>query len=193
MLSQKKPFAINDIVQNLHNKVTKAETTRILETLVEMDKITSRTFGKIVIYSCKDPPIDFETEYNDSSIDEKYSYETLAQLTEEIMELERDKNKLKKDLQGVLKEPSNEQLTNEISNLKSEIETAIQRMKNIEENSNPENEEECEQIMKVAKNIEKEIKSRNKNFKELYIIIKDQVKPKSMDEFLENLGIEEFQ
>lgn len=42
LVSQYKPFAINDIVQNLHNKVAKTAAVKALESLASAGRITTK-------------------------------------------------------------------------------------------------------------------------------------------------------
>jgi len=80
---------------------------KILEELVQDDKIILKTFGKILIYSSKDVDINYEEEFGKNELEGKYSYQCLTQLNEELMELSRDETTAKKELEETLKIPTN--------------------------------------------------------------------------------------
>lgn len=83
-MSQYKPFSVNDIVQNLHNKVTKTTATKALENLVNEKRIVSKTFGKIIIYSCNEQDTALPSNIDPSQFD----FETVLQLRNDLIELE---------------------------------------------------------------------------------------------------------
>ncbi|CAB4256750.1 similar to Saccharomyces cerevisiae YGL033W HOP2 Meiosis-specific protein that localizes to chromosomes [Maudiozyma barnettii] len=192
LCSQRKPFAINDIVQNLHGKITKNDTVKILEELVQDDKIILKTFGKILIYSSKDVDINYEEEFGKNELEGKYSYQCLTQLNEELMELSRDETTAKKELEETLKIPTNEQLRLDVQQLEMEVENFQESLKNVKENTNAETRLECTHILNTTISLEKEIRLRKKIFNNIVLIIKDQVRPKSMKEFMEDIGVENY-
>lgn len=184
--TQYKPFAINDIVQNLHNKVSKPTALKALETLVSEDKIVSKTFGKVVIYSCKDMDLAVKEGEN------HYTFEELVQLREELMEVERDKASVQNAVNDLLKEPGNNQLENEIITMKNEIVKEEEVLKGLNVDRNPEEEKLISEIQERQKLLEKVINSRKKMVKDLIGIIKYQINPKNLIEFLEDIGVEQI-
>ncbi|SMN22507.1 similar to Saccharomyces cerevisiae YGL033W HOP2 Meiosis-specific protein that localizes to chromosomes [Maudiozyma saulgeensis] len=192
LCSQRKPFAINDIVQNLHGKITKNDTIKILDELVQEDKIALRTFGKILIYSSKDLPINYEEEFGKNDLEGKYSYQTLTQLNEEVMEVSRDESTVKKELEEILKVPTNEQLKVEVQQFETDVENFQESLKSVKENTNAETRLECTYILNTTISLEKEIRLRKKIFNNIALIIKDQVRPKSMKDFMEDIGVENY-
>jgi len=165
---------------------------KILEELVQDDKIILKTFGKILIYSSKDVDINYEEEFGKNELEGKYSYQCLTQLNEELMELSRDETTAKKELEETLKIPTNEQLRLDVQQLEMEVENFQESLKNVKENTNAETRLECTHILNTTISLEKEIRLRKKIFNNIVLIIKDQVRPKSMKEFMEDIGVENY-
>lgn len=174
----------------MHNKITKTEVARVLEDLSSSEKITSRAFGKVLIYSSKDNPIDYEKEFGDRSIERKYEYQSLIQLNEELMEVSRDETVVRKELEDLGKIPTNERLNQDVSIFEKDVITLQESIASIKENANTEQRLECTHIQNSIDSLEKEVKLRRKIFNNITSIIKDQVRPKSMNDFMEELGIE---
>ncbi|CCF58955.1 hypothetical protein KAFR_0F03590 [Kazachstania africana CBS 2517] len=182
--TQFKPFAINDIVQNLHNKVSKSVTLKALDSLVASEKIMSRTFGKVIIYSCKDielaEPID----------DGDYSLEKLRQLQDEVMELDRDNSNIIDVINDTIKLPPNDELIESVTTLQNKIEDDKIKLKDLQANDDLKENSEVKEILELEAITEKKIIRRKKILKELMNIIKDQIRPKNLLEYLEDIGCE---
>ena len=189
LVSNKKPDAITDLVQNLNGQVTRTEALRALEVLLGQDYITSKTFGKIVIYSRKDIPINFENEFKDVEDVDQYSYDILVQLNEESMELEREKGAAKKELDDTLRHPTNAQIEDDIARYTTEIEQLEKNIQELSQESTTNNKEDCEQLSKQLSSLEKETKSRRKIFQNIKGILVEQVGHKAISELLEDLGV----
>lgn len=175
MNDQYRPFAVNDIVQNLHNKITKVNATKALDSLVAQDRITCKLFGKIAIYVCKEQDVQLPAEINKAEI----TFEAIAQLREEFQEIERDKNEIKIELQNMLKEPSNEELLGLIEKKEREISTLQNKIAQLDQNWNPENEKVVKILMDYETSLEKEIKlASEKNHEQRNIINKRSGEPK---------------
>lgn len=190
MESQERPFALNDIVQNLHNQVSKPNALKALEALVDSDRIMSRTFGKIIIYSRHDKEIDFEEEIRKRVEAGEYTHENLLHLREEFFEMESDKTQAKKHLEEIMSTPSNDVIVTEIERLKEELSQKRERLDLLKSNWNPESEKREKELKERYSGIMKEIKIRRKIAKTLVTIIKDQVRPNNLDDFLEEVGFE---
>ena len=190
MESQERPFALNDIVQNLHNQVSKPNALKALEALVDGDRIMSRTFGKIIIYSRHDKEIDFEEEIRKRVEAGEYTHENLLHLREEFFEMESDKTQAKKHLEEIMSTPSNDVIVTEIERLKEELSQKRERLDLLKSNWNPESEKREKELKERYSGIMKEIKIRRKIAKTLVTIIKDQVRPNNLDDFLEEVGFE---
>ena len=180
MVSQYKPFSVNDIIQNLHNKVTKTTATKALENLVNEKRIVSKTFGKIVIYSCNEQETALPSNVDSSQFD----FETVLQLRNDLIELERDKSMAKDALDSVAKEPENKELLTIIENEENELKEIESKLQSLQGDWNPANDEIVKRIMSEDTLLQKEITKRSKICKSLIATIKDSVCPKNMDEFL---------
>ena len=190
MESQERPFALNDIVQNLHNQVSKPNALKALEALVDSDRIMSRTFGKIIIYSRHDKEINFEEEIQKKVDAGEYTHENLLHLREEFFEMESDKTQAKKNLDEIMSAPSNEIMVTEIERLKEELSQKREKLDSLKSNWNPESEKREKDLNERYSSIIKEIKVRRKIAKTLVTIIRDQVRPKNLGDFLEEVGFE---
>lgn len=187
LVSQYKPLAINDIVQNLHGKITKAAATKALETLVQDRRVTAKTFGKITIYSCNEK----ELELPDGVDTEKFTFPHLAEVRQELRELESDKATVTEALNRVLKEPSNEQLLRLHVTREQEISRLQEVLVKLQEDWDPNMEPFIRKLIKMDNKVDKELKIRSKIMKSLLTIVKDAVRPSDMDEFLEEIGFEQ--
>ena len=179
-MSQYKPFSVNDIVQNLHNKVTKTTATKALENLVNEKRIVSKTFGKIIIYSCNEQDTELPSNIDPSQFD----FETVLQLRNDLIELERDKSMAKDALDSVTKEPENEDLLTIIENEENELKKIESKLQSLQDDWDPANDEIVKRIMSEDTLLQKEITKRSKICKNLIATIKDSVCPKNMNEFL---------
>ncbi|CAI4463768.1 AMP_1a_G0020510.mRNA.1.CDS.1 [Saccharomyces cerevisiae] len=188
LVSQYKPFSVNDIVQNLHNKVTKTTATKALENLVNEKRIVSKTFGKIIIYSCNEQDTVLPSNIDPSQFD----FETVLQLRNDLIELERDKSMAKDALDSVTKEPENEDLLTIIENEENELKKIESKLKSLQDDWDPANDEIVKRIMSEDTLLQKEITKRSKICKNLIATIKDSVCPKNMNEFLEEIGFEDI-
>lgn len=137
-------------------------------------------FGKIAIYVCKEQDVQLPAEINKAQI----TFEAIAQLREEFQEIERDKNEIKIELQNILKEPSNEELLGLIEKKEREISTLQNKIAQLDQNWNPENEKVIKIIMDYETSLEKEIKLRKKIMNNAISLIKEAVNPKNITEFL---------
>ncbi|GMC33103.1 unnamed protein product [Saccharomyces cerevisiae] len=188
LVSQYKPFSVNDIVQNLHNKVTKTTATKALENLVNEKRIVSKTFGKIIIYSCNEQDTALPSNIDPSQFD----FETVLQLRNDLIELERDKSTAKDALDSVTKEPENEDLLTIIENEENELKKIESKLQSLQDDWDPANDEIVKRIMSEDTLLQKEITKRSKICKNLIATIKDSVRPKNMNEFLEEIGFEDI-
>lgn len=179
-MSQYKPFAVNDIIQNLNNKVSRTTATKALENLVNEKRIVSKAFGKIVIYSCNEQEPELPKDIDFS----KFDFETVSQLRNDLIELERDKATARDALDSVTKEPENTELLNIIETEETELREIESKLESLQNDWNPANDEIVKQIISRDTLLQKEIAKRSKICKNLTATIKDSVCPKNMDEFL---------
>lgn len=146
-------------------------------------------FGKIAVYSCKDTPIDYQSEFKEVTDIERYSYETLIQLNEETMELERDKAAVKKELDDILRHPSNSQLEADIEKYTSGIQQLESSIAELSQETTLANKVDCDRVSKLLSTLEKETKSRRKIFQNVKSIIVEQVGAKAIGDLLEDIGV----
>ena len=164
----------------MHNKVTKTTATKALENLVNEKRIVSKTFGKIIIYSCNEQDTALPSNIDPSQFD----FETVLQLRNDLIELERDKSMAKDALDSVTKEPENEDLLTIIENEENELKKIESKLQSLQDDWDPANDEIVKRIMSEDTLLQKEITKRSKICKNLIATIKDSVRPKNMNEFL---------
>ncbi|GAV55762.1 hypothetical protein ZYGR_0AY01550 [Zygosaccharomyces rouxii] len=188
LVSQYRPLAINDIVQNLHGQITKTAATKALDTLVQERRVTAKTFGKVVIYSCNEK----ELELPAGADSDKFTVGYLAELRQELRELDSDKSAVADALNRVLKEPSNDQLLQLQAIREQEIAHLQEVLTKLQGEWDPKMEPLIRELLKTDKNFDKELKARSKIMKNLLAIVKDTVRPSDMGEFLEEIGFEQM-
>lgn len=179
-MSQYKPYAVNDIIQNLNNKVSRTTAAKALENLVNEKRIVSKAFGKILIYSCNEQEPELPKDIDFS----KFDFETVSQLRNDLIELERDKATARDALDSVTKEPENGELLSIIEKEETELREIESKLESLQNDWNPANDEIVKQIISRDTLLQKEISKRSKICKNLVATIKDSVCPKNMDEFL---------
>lgn len=184
LISQYKPFAINDIVQNLHNKVAKTVAIKALESLSNSGKITTKSFGKVVIYACNEQKLSLPEGIDPS----QYTIETLSQLRTELIEIERDRENASEALNKIMAEPSNEQLMDVIEENKLALQVLKDNILQLQTNWVPTDEIIIHRLMDSELKLAKELKTRSKMMKILIALIKDTVRPTNMPEFLVSIS-----
>ncbi|CCK70116.1 Hop2p KNAG_0D03700 [Huiozyma naganishii CBS 8797] len=184
--SQCKPFAVNDIIQNLHGQFGKAAALKALESLTSQDRIVCNVFGKISIYCCKDvlPEGAPATEIDLSKLEE------IEQLREKVMELERDRKGLQDTVASFNRSPDN----NELPNMVKELEVQFMEEENtllcLNDSCDPLMEEKIGKLRIAERQLTKDLIARKKILKNLLDILKDQVGPKKLAPLLEDIGVE---
>ncbi|AET37646.1 Hop2p Ecym_1418 [Eremothecium cymbalariae DBVPG len=158
LVEQYRPFAVNDIVQNLHNKVSKTNATKALDALVAQDRIICKLFGKAAIYVCKEQPLVIPDGVEEKDI----TIEAVNQLREECGALNNDVNEWQGQLNQCIKDPSNKELLELIAHRKQEIQETKEKLDKLEKESKPENTEMGMILMKHDKVIDKAIKQRRR-------------------------------
>lgn len=188
LISQYRPFAINDIVLNLHGQITKAAATKALDSLVQEHRVTAKTFGKVIIYSCNEKELELPAGVESDN----FTFAHLAELRKELKELDSDKSAVTEALNKVLKEPSNAQLLHLQVTREQEIAHLQQVLTRLQEDWDPKMEPLINDLVKTDKTLDKELKTRFKIMKNLLAIVKDTVRPTDMGEFLEEIGFEQM-
>ncbi|QLG71514.1 hypothetical protein HG535_0B05570 [Zygotorulaspora mrakii] len=186
LVAQYRPFAINDIIQNLHNKVSKTGAQKALESLEAQERIITKTFGKVVIYACKEQELAVAEDIDM----EKYTLQFLSELRSELNEVEKDKNAVMEAWHKCLKEPSNEELVRIIKNNEETTKTLEKELQALEAKWDPANEEAINQMVQTGDFLGKELRKRSRYLKRLISLIKDTIRPTNMTELLESIGCE---
>lgn len=180
LVSQYKPFAINDIVQNLHNKVGKTAAVKALESLASTGRITTKTFGKIVIYACPEQ----ELVLPDGVDESQYTPEALSQWRSELAEVEKDRAAAQDELDRVLKEPANDELQDLIEENKEAVERLQKSLEELQTNWEPADELVIKELATAESRMDKEITMRTRMLKNLISLVKETIRPSDMAEFL---------
>lgn len=184
LVSQYKPFAINDIVQNLHNRVARAAAVKALESLAGAGRITTKSFGKIVIYSCNEQELELPEGVQGSEC----TPEALTQWRNELVEVEKDRVQALEAWQKVAREPTNDELPLLIEKNQQIAQQLRDKMHELQTNWEPQDEEVVERLMAVETQVEKQLKLRSRLIKNLLGLIKDTVRPSNIAEFLVSKG-----
>ncbi|SCV02603.1 LAME_0H03246g1_1 [Lachancea meyersii CBS 8951] len=186
LVEQYRPFAVNDIVQNLHNCMTKTNAVKALESLVKQNRITCKMFGKIAIYVCNEQVLVNQEE----GCWEEVSFEALMQLREELIRIEKDKNEGVAQLQMILKAPSNAEISELMEARKQEIHEIELGLRDLQLHWKPEYAQTVNRIKEYEKKIGKEISARKKMWTSALTLIEEALAVKNLDEFLEDIGVE---
>lgn len=185
LAEQYKPFAINDIVNNLQKdyKVSKPNALKALEKLSNENKIVSKTFGKVTIYCCKEQKLDLPKGIKP----EECSYEVVTELRDEYRVLEKERSELVGKLNNLNNDPSNNEILDVINQHRAQLSEIEEHIKSVEENWDPENEAKIDDLKRQQIEVEKEIRKRNKMIMTLLSVIKEAgvvSKGETMDDFL---------
>lgn len=86
MRKEYRPYAISDLVLNLHNKINKVSMAKILDELVDENTVITKRYGKLSFYCCSER----KCEANDKPI----TLEMLRELDNEIDILKKDSGEL---------------------------------------------------------------------------------------------------
>lgn len=174
-----KPFAINDIIQNLHNAVSKANAVKALEVLVEEKKINCKQFGKISIYVRNE----IQLEENRDSKD--FSFEGIQELNEEYAKVLAERQAWSTKTALPMAEPSNIELVEIIDQAHKKIEELDNNVKYLTDSPTDfasNNIIKCLQDSRLL--IEKELKLRKRIWKSCVQLVKHGIQPKDVNNFL---------
>ncbi|SCV00103.1 LANO_0F05204g1_1 [Lachancea nothofagi CBS 11611] len=186
LIEQYRPFAVNDIVQNLHNKMSKTNAVKALESLVKQQRITCKLFGKIAIYVCNEQELSMEL----AELGENVSLMSVMQLREELIQIEKDRGDITGQLQNMVKKPLNSDLPLLIETRRQDIAGIEQDLQDLTVNWKPENEHIIETIKEYERKIGKETTARKRILASAVSLVKEAMSIKNLDEFLDDLGFE---
>lgn len=88
MKKEYRPYGVTDLILNLHNKVNKTMMTKLLDDMVEEQKLIVKRYGKLSFYCYSE----LKCDENIKPID----FETLRALKQELGEYENDSAEHKK-------------------------------------------------------------------------------------------------
>lgn len=180
LVSQYKPFAINDIVQNLHNKVGKTAAVKALENLAAAGRITTKSFGKIVIYACPEQDLVLPPGVEAA----QYTPEALIQWRTELSEVERDRAAAQDEFDRIMRDPPNEELQDLIKQNVQTVQQLQRELQELQENWEPQDEIVVERLIAAEARVDRETTQRSRMVKNLVSLVKDTVRPTNMTEFL---------
>ncbi|AAS53845.2 AFR474Wp [Eremothecium gossypii ATCC 10895] len=189
LIEQYRPFGVNDIVQNLHNRVTKTNATKALETLVSQDRIICKLFGKAAIYCCKEQQLQLPPNVTEEEI----TIEALEQLREECNALNSDINEWQTQLNQLTRDPTNIELIEQINQRKVELEETKTRLEALEQGWKPQHAEVTSKLVSQNKVLEKAIKKRKKIMQEAVALVlstQNITGETAKADYLEELGFE---
>lgn len=89
--NQYRPYSATDLVQNLHNRVNKANMAKCLEVLVASGDVVSKTYGKQVYYVYKEEQVDEEKS-------QSFSPEKVSELNDSVEALREETKKLQEGM-----------------------------------------------------------------------------------------------
>ncbi|KAF9108334.1 PSMC3 interacting protein [Mortierella sp. GBA35] len=167
MTKQNRPYSVTDIVTNLHAAVTKTECQRAVNSLVDKELLTSKTFGKQTIYVVRQDTIETAKPGELDSIDKR-----LAQLREHISE----------------KKSKQKQLSTELASLNSALTTEEIERRLTVLTSKPVPIEERQRVSHEMESYRKLWTQRKRLFKDMFSTVTENL-PGKPKELLEELDI----
>lgn len=179
---QFKPFVINDLITNLHNKIKKTAMLKYLDNLIQKDKILVFTFGKTLVYAGKD-----------KLLNQDFQYITSAEITEKrekLAELERTNKQLYNRINDLEKQPTNELIQSKTAELSELIPEAKEKLRVLRKVWDPNVQHENSIIIKHERILQKELRKRSKILNNLINVLKELSNTKNVQELLDDIGIE---
>ncbi|GMM35047.1 Hop2 protein [Saccharomycopsis crataegensis] len=186
---QFRPYSINDIILNLHNKISKSVALKALALLATNNKLLMKTYGKMNFYVYR-----YGKDDQQQAIDESGKEITIQVVTDLENSFEEVKNRLK-ELNSALKqatiEPNNENLLVERRSLVKDITTDRELCKSLEESIKGKiiNNEEIIKLTDDINNLERICKSRKKDYSNILGLLKENFP--EYKSILEKAGVEE--
>jgi polyhydroxyalkanoate synthesis regulator phasin len=180
--AQNRPFALNQIVDNLQGSVKKSVAQRAIEDLVKDGAVTCKEFGKSVIYLIK------QAQGADS--------QQLEAMEQRIKQLETQTNQLKSHLSALQSEisklesePSDKDLDNELRVHMKQAEEIKSKVKSSLGNSKPVSQELLDAAQSRLNDRIGHWKQRKTGFYDLFDLIAD-VLPGKPNKFFQEKGIQ---
>lgn len=179
---QYKPFVINDLISNLHNKIKKTAMLKCLDSLIEKDKILVFAFGKTLVYAGKDESLNPDFEY--------ITLKNITEKREKLMELERTNKQLFSQIADVEKQPTNDYINSKTDELNALIPETKEKMRIFKKVWDPDVQHENSIMVKHELILQKELNKRLKIMNNLINILKELSNNKNIQDVLDDIGIE---
>ena len=183
--SQYRPFATNDIVQNLSSRIAKkAVVLKSLDSLVKQNRIIMKNFNRIQIYCCLDKQVDKNIDM------EAYTFEKLSTLRTELIALDKQLNVTTETHGNVMKDVGNSELLFYIQEKEQEIECLQKKLNTLKNSSEMVEPRVVAKYLELEKQLRKDTIKRTKIMKNLVMLVKDVMQTGKIDETLEEIGFE---
>ncbi|QDS77885.1 hypothetical protein FKW77_000459 [Venturia effusa] len=161
---QNRPYSATDISANLHNKVTKAATQKILKDLRERKEIDGRDSGKQSVYHVIQKPEESPSPDELAEMDKR-----TQQLRDEISNLNTTAKALRSTLSSLNSTLSTADLRAAIARMDAERAEILDRLASLRSGDiQPVSKEEKQEVDKQAKTMEKSLTKRKKIVKEMW-------------------------
>ncbi|KGK38026.1 hypothetical protein JL09_g2797 [Pichia kudriavzevii] len=109
MEKEYRPYAVTDLIGNLHNAITKALIIRLLDELVDKGTLIVKKYGKSSFYCYSELQVNEDMETT--------NLEKLQATKAEICSLEKEATKLKSILEKIKAEPSDKEIQLQVDEL----------------------------------------------------------------------------
>ncbi|KAF9154606.1 PSMC3 interacting protein [Linnemannia schmuckeri] len=183
MSKQNRPYSVTDIVSNLHAAVTKTECQRAVNSLVEKELLTSKTFGKQTIYVVRQDTIETVNPDELASIDKR-----LAQLRENIAEQKSRQKQLSTELASLNSALTTEEIEHRLIVLTSKNEQSKEHLLLLQSGSQLVPVEERQRVTREMETHRKLWAQRRRLFKDMFSTVTENL-PGKPKELLEELDI----
>ncbi|KAF9132201.1 PSMC3 interacting protein [Mortierella sp. 14UC] len=183
MSKQNRPYSVTDIVTNLHAAVTKTECQRAVNSLVDKELLTSKTFGKQTIYVVRQDTIDTAKPEELVSIDKR-----LVALREQIAEQKSKQKQLSAELASLNSALTTEDIERRLSLLTSKNEQSKEHLVFLRSGSQLVPVEERQRVTHEMETHKKLWIQRRRMFKDMFSTVTENL-PGKPKELLEELDI----
>ncbi|KAG0322051.1 PSMC3 interacting protein [Linnemannia gamsii] len=183
MSKQNRPYSVTDIVTNLHAAVTKTECQRAVNSLVDKELLTSKTFGKQTIYVVRQDTIETAKPDELSSIDKR-----LVQLREIIVEQKSKQKQLSAELASLNSALTMEEIEKRLATLTSKNEQSKEHLFLLRSGSQLVPVEESQRVTREMETHRKLWTQRRRLFKDMFSTVTENL-PGKPKELLEELDI----
>lgn len=157
MLSQNRPYSYLTVWENLHRTIKKASVPRILDQLTEQGVLAAKVFGKAKLYQANQD--NFETA-DQSELDRMDA--EINELKGRLTTVRSDLSGLQAEVDGLTKEPSNEEADQLIEALETKLEEKTAKMNKMKSSAGTLSKSQVDKINKIFSSYHKEWKKRKR-------------------------------